>query len=64
MALRANAEVLGDLYGPDAFQTLEAENAGLVLLLGGLEGLEDLAAGRVLDEAELDRELAAQLAGG
>jgi hypothetical protein len=35
-----------------------AEHAGLVLVEGALEGLEDAAAGRVLDEADLDRILA------
>ncbi|MFN3415558.1 MAG: hypothetical protein ACK4ZD_04505 [Caldimonas sp.] len=38
---------------------LEAEHAGLVLVQAALEGLEDLAAGRVLDEAALDQALAA-----
>ena len=43
----------------DYYHALEAEHAGLVLVQGALEGLEDLAAGRVLDEAELDRALSA-----
>lgn len=41
----------------DYYHALEAEHAGLVLVQGALEGLEDLAAGRVLDEADLDRAL-------
>jgi len=41
----------------DYSHALEAEHAGLVLAQGALEGLEDLAAGRVMDEAELDRAL-------
>ncbi|MBI3154927.1 MAG: type II toxin-antitoxin system Phd/YefM family antitoxin [Burkholderiales bacterium] len=45
----------------DYYHALEAEHAGLVLLQGALEGLEDLAAQRVLTEADLDRAvLAAQ----
>lgn len=44
----------------DYYHALEAEYAGLVLVQGALEGLEDLAAGRVLDEAELDRALSAR----
>jgi hypothetical protein len=43
----------------DYYHALEAEHAGLVLVQGALDGLEDLAAGRVLDEAELDRALSA-----
>lgn len=39
----------------DYYHALEAEHAGLVLARGAVEGLEDLAAGRVLDEGELDR---------
>jgi PHD/YefM family antitoxin component YafN of YafNO toxin-antitoxin module len=41
----------------DYYHALEAEHAGLVLVAGALEGLEDLAAGHVLDEAELDEAL-------
>ncbi|MBA5689405.1 type II toxin-antitoxin system Phd/YefM family antitoxin [Rugamonas apoptosis] len=44
----------------DYYHALEAEHAGLVLVQGALEGLEDLAAGRVLDEAELDQILSVQ----
>jgi len=42
----------------DYYHALEAEHAGLVLLQGALEGLEDLAAGRILSEEELDQALA------
>ena len=42
----------------DYYHALEAEHAGLVLVQGALAGLEDLAAGHVLEEAELDRALA------
>lgn len=35
----------------------EAEYAALVLAQDAIDALEDLAAGRVLDEAELDRAL-------
>ena len=42
----------------DYYHALEAEHAGWVMLQGALEGMEDLEAGRVLDEAELDRALA------
>jgi len=42
----------------DYHHALEAERAGLVLVQGALEGLEDLATGRLLDEGELDRALA------
>lgn len=44
----------------DYYHALEAEHPGLILLQGALEGLEDLAADRVLDEAELDKALSAQ----
>jgi len=37
--------------------SLKAANAELILVEAALEGLEDLAAGRVLDEAELDEAL-------
>jgi PHD/YefM family antitoxin component YafN of YafNO toxin-antitoxin module len=47
----------------DHYHALEAEHAGLILVQAALEGLEDLAAGRVLDEAELDRALSAVPAG-
>lgn len=43
----------------DYYHALEAEHAGLVLVQGALEGLEDLASGRVLDETALDQALAA-----
>jgi hypothetical protein len=37
----------------------DVEQAALMLVQSALEGLEDLAADRVLDEAELDRALSA-----
>src|SRR5574337_45191 len=43
----------------DYYHALETEHAGWVLGQAALEGLEDLAAGRVLTEAELDRALSA-----
>ena len=43
----------------DYYHALEAEHTGSLLVHSALEGLEDLAAGRVRDEAELDRALAA-----
>lgn len=43
----------------DYYHALETEHAGLVLVQAALEGLEDLAAGHVLTEAELDRALSA-----
>ena len=42
----------------DYYHALEAEHAHLILGQAALEALEDLAAGRVLDEAELDAALA------
>lgn len=45
----------------DYYHALEAEHAGLVLAHAAIEGLEDAAAGRVLDEAELDRALAPEV---
>ncbi len=45
----------------DYYHALEAEHAGLVLVQDALAGLEDLAAGRVLDEEALDLALAAPL---
>jgi DNA polymerase III alpha subunit len=54
----ASYVALVDARKLDYYHALEAEHAGLVLVQGALEGLEDLAAGRVLDEAELDRTLA------
>ena len=41
----------------DYYHALEEEHAGLVLADAALEGLEDLAAGRIVDEAELDKAL-------
>ena len=37
--------------------SLKAANAELILVQAALDGLEDLATGRVLDEAELDEAL-------
>ena len=54
----ASYVALVDARKLDYYHALEAEHAGLVLVQGALEGLEDLAAGRVLDEAEIDRALA------
>jgi hypothetical protein len=53
----ASYVALVDARKLDYYHALEAEHAGLVLLQGALEGLEDLDAGRVLDEAALDRAL-------
>jgi PHD/YefM family antitoxin component YafN of YafNO toxin-antitoxin module len=55
----ASYVALVDARKLDYYHALEAEHAGLVLVQAALEGLEDLAAGRVLDEAELDRALSA-----
>ena len=60
----ASYVALVDARKLDYYHALEAEHAGLVLLQGALEGLEDLAAGRVLDEAELDQALSAAPAVG
>ena len=54
----ASYVALVDARKLDYYHALEAEHAGLVLVQGALEGLEDLAAGRVMDEAELDRAVA------
>lgn len=53
----ASYVALVDARKLDYYHALEAEHAGLVLVEAALEGLEDLAAGRVLDEAALDRAL-------
>jgi len=53
----ASYVALVDARKLDYYHALEAEHAGLVLVQGALEGLEDLAAGRMLDEAELDEAL-------
>lgn len=53
----ASYVALVDARKLDYYHALEAEHAGLVLVQGALEGLEDLAAGRLLDEAEVDRAL-------
>ncbi|TWO71135.1 type II toxin-antitoxin system Phd/YefM family antitoxin [Caenimonas sedimenti] len=54
----ASYVALVDARKLDYYHALEAEHAGLVLVQGALEGLEDIAAGRVLNEAELDRAVA------
>jgi len=55
----ASYVALVDARKLDYYHALEVEHAGLVLAQGAIEGLEDLAAGRVLDEADLDRALSA-----
>ncbi len=55
----ASYVALVDARKLDYYHALEAEHAGLVLVQGALEGLEDLAAGRILSEEELDQALAA-----
>jgi PHD/YefM family antitoxin component YafN of YafNO toxin-antitoxin module len=54
----ASYVALVDARKLDYYHALEAEHAGLVLAQGALEGLEDLAAGRILSEEELDQALA------
>lgn len=54
----ASYVALVDARKLDYYHALEAEHAGLVLAQGALEGLEDLAAGRILSEQELDQALA------
>lgn len=59
----ASYVALVDARKLDYYHALEEEHAGLVLVQAALEGLEDLDAGRVLDEAELGKamsELAAK----
>jgi PHD/YefM family antitoxin component YafN of YafNO toxin-antitoxin module len=53
----ASYVALVDVRKLDYYHALEAEHAGLVLVQGALEGLEDLEAGRVLEDAELDQAL-------
>lgn len=53
----ASYVALVDARKLDYYHALEAEHAGLVLVQSAIEGLEDLAAGRVLDETALDRAL-------
>lgn len=53
----ASYVALVDARKLDYYHALEAEHAGLVLVHGALEGLEDLAAGRGVDEAALDKAL-------
>jgi hypothetical protein len=54
----ASYVALVDARKLDYYHALEAEHAGLVLVQGALEGLADLEAGRVLEEAELGQALA------
>lgn len=54
----ASYVALVDARKLDYYHALEAEHAGLVLVQGALEGLEDLAAGRILSEEEVDQALA------
>jgi hypothetical protein len=54
----ASDVALADARRREHCRALEAEHAGLVLVQGALEGLEDLAAGRILSEEELDQALA------
>ena len=56
----ASYVALVDARKLDYYHALKAEHAGLVLVQSALHGLEDLAAGRVLDESELDRALSAR----
>ncbi len=51
----ASYVALVDARKLDYYHALEVEHAGLVLVQAALEGLEDVVAGRVLDEAELDK---------
>ncbi|MES2632533.1 MAG: type II toxin-antitoxin system Phd/YefM family antitoxin [Pseudomonadota bacterium] len=54
----ASYVALVDARKLDYYHALEVEHAGLVLVQAALEGLEDMAADRILDEAELDQALA------
>ncbi len=54
----ASYVALVDARKLDYYHALEAEHAGLVLVQAALEGLEDLGAGRVMDEAAFDRAVA------
>jgi PHD/YefM family antitoxin component YafN of YafNO toxin-antitoxin module len=53
----ASYVALVDARKLDYYHALEAEHAGLVLVQSALEGLGDLAAGRVVEDSELDRAL-------
>ena len=53
----ASYVALVDARKLDYYHALEAEHAGLVLVQAAVEGLEDLAAGRLLDDSELDQAL-------
>jgi prevent-host-death family protein len=57
----ASYVALVDARKLDYYHALESEHAGLVLGHAALEGLEDIAAGRVLDEPGIDRALSMQL---
>ncbi|GAB3650732.1 type II toxin-antitoxin system Phd/YefM family antitoxin [Ramlibacter alkalitolerans] len=54
----ASYVALVDARKLDYYHALEAEHAGLVLLQDALEGLGDLAAGRVVEDSALDAALA------
>lgn len=51
----ASYVALVDARKLDYYHALEAEHAGLVLAQAAVEGLEDVAAGRLLTETELDQ---------
>ncbi len=55
----ASYVALVDARKLDYYHALEVEHAGLVLVQAAIEGLEDLAAGRVMDEDALDKSLSA-----
>lgn len=54
----ASYVALVDARKLDYYHALEAEHGSLVLAQAAVEGLTDLAAGRVLSEAQLDHALA------
>lgn len=53
----ASYSALQDVRKLDCFHALDAEHAALALVHKALEGLEDLAADRLLSEVDLDRTL-------
>lgn len=53
----ASYVALVDARKLDYYHALEAEHAGLVLVQAALEGLQDVEAGRVVEDAELDQVL-------
>lgn len=55
----ASYVALVDARKLDYYHTLEAEHSRLVLADAAIEGLQDLAAGRVFDEAGIDQALRA-----